>query len=59
MKKNERASGRDDVTHYREGYYIVARTKKEQTPSEDEGWWLFSCSLMFSDMQEFLKFQHM
>jgi len=45
------------MTHYREGYYIVARTKEGTTPllkTKDGG----SLQPMFSDMQEFLKFQH-
>ena len=45
------------MTHYREGYYIVARTKEGTPPllkTKDGG----SLQPMFSDMQEFLKFQH-
>lgn len=45
------------MTHYREGYYIVARTKEGTTPllkTKGGG----SLQPLFSDMQEFLKFQH-
>lgn len=45
------------MIHYREGYYIVARTKEGTTPlirTKDGG----ALQPLFSDMQEFLKFQH-